>query len=152
MNQAIEQADAGADILDVNVGVPSVNEAEVLPEVVKKIQSVTGLPLQIDSSDPAAIEAALRVYNGKAIVNSVNGDEEVMERILPVVAKYGAAVIGLTLDGDGIPNTAEGRIAIAERILKKAVEYGIPEEDVIIDCLALTASAQQAKLMRPSEP
>ena len=146
MNQAIEQADAGADILDVNVGVPSVNEAEVLPEVVKKIQSVTGLPLQIDSLDPAAIEAALRVYNGKAIVNSVNGDEEVMERILPVVAKYGAAVIGLTLDGDGIPNTAEGRIAIAERILKKAVEYGIPEEDVIIDCLALTASAQQAEV------
>ena len=143
MSQAIEQIEAGAEILDVNVGVPSLDEAAVLPEVIKKLQSITGLPLQIDSSNPEAVEAALRVYNGKAIVNSVNGEPEVMERILPVVAKYGAAVIGLTLDGNGIPEAAEERFSIAERIVKKAAEYGIHEEDVIIDCLTLTVSAQQ---------
>lgn len=146
MNQAIEQIDAGAEILDVNVGVPSLDEASVLPKVVKKLQAITGLPLQIDSSDPAAIEAALRVYNGKAIVNSVNGDPDVLDNILPVVKKYGAAVIGLTLDGKGIPATAEERLAIAGRIAAKAADYGIPEEDVIIDCLTLTASAQQKEV------
>lgn len=115
----------------------------MLPLVVKKLQAITDLPLQIDSSNPAAIEAALRVYNGKAIVNSVNGEEKVMDTILPIVKKYGAAVVGLTLDENGIPDTAEGRFAIAERILKKALSYGIPKEDVIIDCLTLTVSAQQ---------
>ena len=118
----------------------------MLPRVIKKLQSITGLPLQIDSSNPAAIEAALRVYNGKAIVNSVNGEPEVMENIFPIVKKYGAAVIGLTLDSDGIPPTAEERFAIAERIMKRALEYGIPKEDVIIDCLTLTASAQQKEV------
>ena len=141
--QAIEQIDAGAEILDVNVGVPSLDDVKILPLVVKKLQAITDLPLQIDSSNPAAIEAALRVYNGKAIVNSVNGEEKVMEAILPIVKKYGAAVVGLTLDENGIPATAEGRFAIAERILAKAIEYGIPKEDVIIDCLTLTVSAQQ---------
>lgn len=146
LNQAVEQIDAGAEILDVNVGVPSLDESAVLPDLVKKLQAITGTPLQIDSSDPAAIEAALRVYNGKAIVNSVNGKPDVMDDILPVVKKYGAAVIGLTLDGDGIPATAEGRFAIAERIAARAADYGIPEEDVIIDCLTLTASAQQKEV------
>lgn len=146
LNQAVEQIDAGAEILDVNVGVPSLDESAVLPDLVKKLQAITGIPLQIDSSDPAAIEAALRVYNGKAIVNSVNGEPDVMDDILPVVKKYGAAVIGLTLDGDGIPATAEGRFAIAERIAARAADYGIPEEDVIIDCLTLTASAQQKEV------
>ena len=143
LSQAIEQIDAGAEILDVNVGVPSLDDVKMLPKVVKKLQAITDLPLQIDSSNPAAIEAALRVYNGKAIVNSVNGEEKVMDAILPIVKKYGAAVVGLTLDENGIPATAEGRFAIAERILAKAIEYGIPKEDVIIDCLTLTVSAQQ---------
>ncbi len=143
LTQAIEQIDAGAEILDVNVGVPSLDDVKMLPQVVKKLQAITDLPLQIDSSNPAAIEAALRVYNGKAIVNSVNGEEKVMDAILPIVKKYGAAVVGLTLDENGIPATAEGRFAIAERILAKALEYGIPKEDVIIDCLTLTVSAQQ---------
>ena len=146
MSQAIEQIDAGAEILDVNVGVPSLDDVKVLPEVIKKLQAITNLPLQIDSSNPEAIEAALRVYNGKPIVNSVNGEEAVMERILPVVKKYGAAVIGLTLDDNGIPETAEERFAIAERIVDKAESYGIPREDVIIDCLTLTVSAQQKEV------
>ena len=146
LTQAVEQIDAGAEILDVNVGVPSLDDVSMLPRVIKKLQSITGMPLQIDSSNPAAIEAALRVYNGKAIVNSVNGEPEVMDNIFPIVKKYGAAVIGLTLDSDGIPPTAEERFAIAERIMKKALEYGIPKEDVIIDCLTLTASAQQKEV------
>ncbi|MCQ2545013.1 MAG: homocysteine S-methyltransferase family protein [Clostridia bacterium] len=146
LNQAQKQIEAGAEILDVNVGVPGLDEASAMPAVVKKLQSNFDLPLQIDSSNPDAIEAALRVYNGKAIVNSVNGDPDVMEKILPMVKKYGAAVIGLTLDSEGIPETAEKRFAIAERILAKAMEHGIRKEDVIIDCLTLTASAQQKEV------
>ena len=147
LSQAIEQIDAGAEILDVNVGVPSLDDVKMLPLVIKKLQSITGLPLQIDSGNPEAIEAALRVYNGKAIVNSVNGEEKVMENILPLVKKYGAAVVGLTLDENGIPNKAEDRFAIAKRILERALEYGIPQENVIIDCLTLTASAQQKEVV-----
>ena len=146
IEQAISQIDAGAEILDVNVGVPGIDEAALMPEVVKKLQAVTNLPLQIDSSNADAIEAALRVYNGKPIVNSVNGDEEVMDRILPIVKKYGAAVIGLTLDSRGIPATCEERFEIAQRIVSRAEEYGIPREDIIIDCLTLTASAQQKEV------
>lgn len=146
LSQAVQQADAGAQVLDVNVGIPDIEEARVLPAVVKKIQAVTDLPLQIDSSDPAAIEAALRVYNGKAIVNSVNGEEKSLSSILPVVKKYGAAVVGLTLDENGIPSKAEDRLAIAGRILKRAMDLGIPKKDVFIDCLTLTASAQQAEV------
>lgn len=146
MSKAIEQIDAGAEVLDVNVGVPSLDDVSVLPDVIKKLQSITDLPLQIDSSNPDAIEAALRVYNGKPIVNSVNGEVAVMDKILPLVKKYGAAVIGLTLDDNGIPATAEERFAIAERILNKALEYGISRENVIIDCLTLTASAQQKEV------
>lgn len=147
LSQAIEQIDAGAEILDVNVGVPSLDDVKMLPLVIKKLQSITGLPLQIDSGNPEAIEAALRVYNGKAIVNSVNGEEKVMENILPLVKKYGAAVVGLTLDENGIPNKAEDRFAIAKRILERAIEYSIPRENVIIDCLTLTASAQQKEVV-----
>ena len=146
LGQAIDQAEAGAEILDVNVGVPGLDEVEMMPRMIKRIQSITDLPLQIDSSNPQAIEAALRVYNGKPIVNSVNGEEKVMDAILPLVKKYGAAVIGLTLDEKGIPATAEERFAIAERIMRKALEYGIPRQDVIIDCLTLTASAQQKEV------
>ena len=144
--QAQKQIEAGAEILDVNVGVPGLDEARVMPAVIKKLQANFNVPLQIDSSNPEAIEAALRIYNGKAIVNSVNGDADVMDKILPVVKKYGAAVIGLTLDSEGIPETAEKRFDIAQRILARAMEYGIPKENVIIDCLTLTASAQQKEV------
>ena len=143
LDVGVQQEDAGADILDVNVGYPGVNEVEMLPRVVKKLQSAISLPLQLDSSNADALEAGLRVYNGKAAVNSVNGEPEVLERILPIVKKYGAAVVGLTLDKNGIPKTAEERVAIAHRILDAALSYGIPREDVWIDCLTLTVSAQQ---------
>ncbi len=143
MERAIEQADAGADILDINVGLPGIEEAEMMARVVKAVQSVVSLPLQIDSSDPEAIEAGLRACNGRAIVNSVNGEQEVLEKVLPIVKKYGAAVVGLTMDKGGIPETAKARIAIAERIVKAAESYGIPREDVLIDALTLTISAQQ---------
>ncbi len=145
LHQAVEQADAGANILDVNVGLPEIDEPEMMVRVVKAIQSVTDLPLQIDSSDPAAIEAGLRVVNGKAIVNSVNGENEVLERILPIAKKYGAAIVGLTMDKNGIPPKAEQRFEIAARILHAAESYGIPKEDVYIDCLTLTVSAEQDK-------
>ena len=143
LERGIEQQDAGADILDVNVGLPGVDEPKMMKEVVKTLQSVVSLPLQIDSSDPRAIEAGLRYANGKAIVNSVNGKQEVLDTVLPIVKKYGAAVVGLTMDEGGIPQTAEQRFEIAERILNAALSYGIPREDVFIDCLTLTVSAQQ---------
>ena len=143
LDVAVQQEDAGADILDVNVGYPGVDEVTMLPKVVKKLQSAVSLPLQLDSSNPDALEAGLRVYNGKAAVNSVNGEPEVLDRVLPIVKKYGAAVVGLTLDKGGIPQTAEERVAIARRILDAALSYGIPKEDVWIDCLTLTVSAQQ---------
>lgn len=111
LDVGLQEVDAGADILDVNVGYPGVDEVTMLPRVVKKLQSALDIPLQLDSSNPAALEAGLRVYNGKAAVNSVNGEPEVLERILPVVKKYGAAVVGLTLDSGGIPQTARGRVA-----------------------------------------
>ena len=142
LRQAVEQQDAGAELLDINVGVPGLDEKAVMTRVVKGVQSVCDLPLMIDSSDPKAIEAGLRAANGKAIVNSVNGNPEVLERILPLCKKYGAAVVGLCMDSNGIPEDAEGRIAIAKRILDAALSYGIPKEDVLIDCLTLTISAQ----------
>lgn len=143
LDVAAAQEEAGADILDVNVGCPGVDEVTMLPRVVKKLQSAVSLPLQLDSSNPDALEAALRVYNGKAAVNSVNGEGPVLARVLPIVKKYGASVVGLTMDRDGIPRTAEKRVEIAERILEAALAHGIPREDVWIDCLALTVSAQQ---------
>jgi len=147
LTQALEQTAAGAEILDVNVGLPGLDEAAVMAEVVEAIQSVSNAPLQIDSGDPKTIEAALRIYNGKALVNSVNGEDRNLETLLPIVRKYGAAVIGLTLDENGLPQTAEERVRIAEKIIRKAEEYGIPKEDVIIDCLTLTVSAQQEQAM-----
>lgn len=140
---AVEEVDAGADILDVNLGLPDIDEKEMMVKVIKKLQGILDIPLQIDSSDPEVIEAALRYYNGTAIVNSVNGEAEVLEKTLPSVKKYGAAVIGLTMDDNGIPDTAAGRFAIAERIVNKAAEFGISRDKIIIDCLTLTASAQQ---------
>lgn len=143
LSQALEQVHAGADILDVNVGLPDIDEKEMMITSVKAIQGVCDTPLQLDSTIPAVLDAGLRVYNGKPIVNSVNGEDESLDAILPLVKKYGASVVGLTLDKNGIPKTAEGRFAIAEKILRRATEYGIPKEDVFIDCLTLTASAEQ---------
>lgn len=148
LGQAIQQIDAGADILDVNVGLPEIDEAEMMQSAVKAIQGITDTPLQIDTTDPIALEAGLRVYNGKPIVNSVNGEEESLNTVLPLVKKYGAAVVGLTLDKNGIPKTAEGRFAIAKRILERALALGIRREDVYIDCLTLTASAEQEGVMQ----
>lgn len=147
LGQAIEQANAGADILDVNVGLPDIDEKAMMIKTVKAIQSVVNLPLQIDSTIPEVIEAALRVYNGKAIVNSVNGEISSLENILPIVKKYGAAVVGLTLDENGIPKKAEERFAIAKKIMDRAEKYGIPKRDIFIDCLTLTASAEQEGVM-----
>ncbi len=144
LNQAIEQTDAGADILDVNVGLPDIDERSVMVSVIKALQGVCVLPLQIDSPDPKVLEAALRIYNGKPIVNSVNGEEKSLSAVLPLVKKYGAAVVGLTLDENGIPKTAEKRLEIAKRITDRACALGIPKEDIFIDCLTLTASAEQA--------
>ncbi len=143
LSQAAEQTDAGADILDVNVGMPGIDEKEMMVRTVKAIQSVTDVPLQLDSTKPEVLEAALRVYNGKAVVNSVNGEIASLETILPLCKKYGAAVVGLTLDENGIPQKADDRFAIAEKILAKAREYGIPDRDVYIDCLTMTVSAEQ---------
>ncbi|MDR2559772.1 MAG: homocysteine S-methyltransferase family protein [Oscillospiraceae bacterium] len=143
LKQAAEQINAGADILDINVGAAGIDEVVMLPKVVKAVQGITGIPLQLDSANPAALEAALRVTNGKPIVNSVNAEEESLEAILPLVKKYGAAVVGLTLDKSGIPKKAEERLALAEKILNRALELGIKREDVFIDCLTLTASAEQ---------
>lgn len=143
VDTAVRQMDAGAEILDVNVGHPGVDEVTMLPAVIKAIQAAVDIPLMLDSSNPAALEAGLRVYNGKAAVNSVNGKEESLKTILPLVKKYGASVVGLALDENGLPDTAEKRIEIAEKILSRAMEAGIPKEDVWIDCLTLTVSAQQ---------
>lgn len=141
--QAVAQAEAGAQVLDVNAGLPGIDEAATLEQLVKDLQAVTDLPLQLDSSNPEALSRALRIYNGKPIVNSVNGEPETLEKILPLCKKYGAAVVGLALDKGGIPPTADGRFAIAQRIVATANAAGIPNEDIYIDCLTLTASAQQ---------
>ena len=145
--QAISQAESGAAVLDVNVGAPGVDEPALMEQVVKALQSVVSLPLQLDSSNAAALERGLRVYNGKPIVNSVNGEQAVLDKLLPLCKKYGAAVVGLTMDERGIPKTAAGRVAIAARIRDAALAAGIPLEDIYIDCLTLTASAQQEDVM-----
>lgn len=147
LNQAIEQTHAGAEILDVNVGLPGVDEKQMMVKAVKAIQSINEAPLQIDSTIPEVLEAALRVYNGKPIVNSVNGEQKSIDTVLPLVKKYGAAVVGLTLDENGIPKKAEERFNIAKRILDAALSLGIKKEDVYIDCLTLTASAEQDGVM-----
>lgn len=147
LSQAIEQVQGGAEILDVNVGLPEIDEKAMMIKAVKAVQGVVDCPLQIDSTIPDVLEAALRIYNGKPIVNSVNGEDNILDTILPLVKKYGAAVVGLTLDKDGIPKKAEKRFEIAKKIMNKAIEYGIPKEDVYIDCLTLTASAEQEAVM-----
>lgn len=141
--QAVAQAEAGAQVLDVNAGLPGIDEAATLEHLVKDLQAITDLPLQLDSSNPEALSRALRIYNGKPIVNSVNGEQKTLDTILPLCKKYGAAVVGLALDEHGIPADSEGRFAIAKRIAAAANAAGIPNEDVYIDCLTLTASAQQ---------
>lgn len=147
LREAIDQVETGADILDVNVGLPEINGEEVMIKVIKELQSIVDVPLQIDSNDSKVIEKALRFYNGKPIVNSVNGEEKSLNTILPLVKKYGAMVVGLTFDEKGIPKTAEERFKIAEKIINKALQYGIRKEDIIIDCLTLTASAQQKEVL-----
>ncbi|OOM07275.1 homocysteine S-methyltransferase family protein [Clostridium saccharobutylicum] len=146
LKQAVSQVEAGAHILDVNVGLPEIDEPKMMHKVIREIQGIMDTPLQIDSSDPKAIEAGLRYYNGKPILNSVNGEDKVLDSILPLVKKYGASVVGLTLDARGIPPKAEERFKIAEKILNRAIEYGIKKEDVFIDCLVLTVSAQQEEV------
>ena len=148
INEGITQAENGADILDVNVGIPDIDEKTVLPETVAKLQAVIDLPLEIDSSDCVAMEKAVRIYNGKPLINSVNGKAAVMDTVFPIAKKYGGAVIALTLDENGIPSTAEGRLKIAEKILRKAAEYGVKKEDIVFDplCMSVSADPQAAKI------
>lgn len=147
LNQALEQINAGADILDVNVGLPGIDEKDMMIDTIKALQAIVDVPLQIDSTIPEVLDAALRIYNGKPIVNSVNGEEESLNNVLPLVKKYGAAVVGLALDKDGIPPKAEDRFKIAKKIMDRAIAIGIPKEDIYIDCLTLTASAEQEGVM-----
>ena len=143
VSQGISQQEQGADILDVNVGLPEIDEVKVIQQATEQLQGSTLLPLQIDSTDPAAVEAAVRRYAGKPIINSVNGKQQIMDEILPLVAHYGTNVVGLTLDEGGIPDTAEARFAIAERIVAEAARYGIGPDRILIDCLVMTASTNQ---------
>ena len=147
INLALEQSNEGSEILNVNVGVPDLDEEKAMTRVIKGIQEVVDVPLQIDSSNVKALEAGLRYYNGRTIVNSVNGKEKSLETILPLVKKYGACVVGLTLDEKGIPDTAEGRFEVAKKIVERAESYGIKRSDIFIDCLSLTVSAQQDEAM-----
>lgn len=143
LNEAISQEEAGAHILDVNVGLPEIDEKDMMERVIKAVSSTVNLPLQIDSSEPQVIENALRIYNGKPMINSVNGKKESMESIFPLVRKYGGVIVGLALDEDGIPPMAEGRYKIAKKIVDTAAGYGIKPKDIVIDALTLTISAQQ---------
>ena len=143
MSQGISQQEQGADILDVNVGLPEIDEVKIIQQATEQLQGSTLLPLQIDSTDPAAVEAAVRRYAGKPIINSVNGKQQIMDEIFPLVAHYGTNVVGLTLDEGGIPDTAEARFAIAEHIVAEAARYGIGPDRILIDCLVMTASTNQ---------
>lgn len=147
IKEAVSEEEHGAHILDVNVGLPEIDEEKIMVKCIKEIQSIINLPLQIDSSDAKVIEAALRIYNGKPIINSVNGKKETMDAIFPIAKKYGACVVGLTLDEKGIPSKAEERCEIARRIIKTGEKYGIDKDDILIDCLVLTASAQQKEVI-----
>ena len=144
LGEAVAQVEKGVHILDVNTGLPEIDEVKMLSAAVSEIQAVTDLPLQIDTSDPAAMEAAMRIYNGKPLVNSVNGKEESLEAVLPLVKKYGGVLIALTLDESGIPDTAEGRLAIARKIVMRAEEMGISRKDIIADPLAMAVSSDPA--------
>ena len=147
VSQGISQQEQGADILDVNVGLPEINEVKMIQQASEQLQASTLLPLQIDSTDPAAVEAAVRRYAGKPIINSVNGKREIMDEIFPLVAHYGTNVIGLALDEKGIADTAEARFAIAERIVNEAEKYGITRDRILIDCLVMTASTNQKQVV-----
>lgn len=140
LEEGVKQADAGADILDVNVGLPEIDEVAMMKQTVYELQGILPLPLQIDTTNAEAMEAAMRIYNGKPMINSVNGKEEVMKEIFPLVRKYGGVVVGLTLDEAGIPTTAEGRLAIAEKIYHTAESYGIERKNIVIDALTMTMS------------
>jgi len=140
---AVEQEEAGADILDINVGAPGVDEVDLMPKVVKAVQSVTDLPLQLDSANPEVLEAGLRVVNGRPIINSVNGEQERMDAVFPLAEHYGAALLGLAMDEQGLPETADQRIEVVDKIIRESKKYGIDQQDLIIDCLTLTVSAQQ---------
>ena len=142
LREGITQQDNGAHILDVNVGLPDIDEPALMKEVVQELQSVTNLPLQIDTVDGEAMEAALRIYNGKAMVNSVSGKQESMDTVFPLIKKYGGVVIGLTLDEGGIPGDVDGRVRIAEKIIREAEKYGIRKKDIVIDALAMTISSE----------
>ncbi len=146
LREALNQRDAGAHILDVNVGLPEIDEKAIMVKAVKEIQSIVNLPLQIDSIRPDVVEATVRACNGRPIINSVNGEEKVMEGLLPIAKKYGCLIVALTLDENGIPKTAEERLQIAERIINRGADYGIDRENIIVDCLVLTASAQQTEV------
>jgi 5-methyltetrahydrofolate--homocysteine methyltransferase len=148
LKQAAEQVNAGADILDINVGIPDIDQKQIITHIIKAVQGITNAPLQIDSNDPEVIEAALRVYNGKAIVNSVTGEAHSLNAILPIIKKYGAAVVGLALDDGGIPSSYQGRFDAAKKIISSAAKYGIPKEDIYIDCLALTISADSSSAVK----
>ena len=141
LREGVTQQDNGADVLDVNVGLPEIDEPSMMEDVVKELQAVIDLPLQLDTSSAEAMERGLRVYNGKPLINSVNGKKEVMEQIFPLVAKYGGVVVGLCLDEDGIPETAQGRIAVGKKIIDTAATYGIGPEDIILDGLCMTVSS-----------
>ncbi len=141
LKEAITQQDKGAHILDVNVGLPDIDEVEMMKDVVRELQSVTSLPLQIDTVDVTAMEAAMRIYNGKPMINSVNGKQVSMDEVFPLVKKYGGVVVGLTIDEGGIPATADGRVAVAEKIIEEAKKYGISKKDIVIDVLAMTISS-----------
>lgn len=141
LSEGIAQQERGVQILDVNVGVPGIDEAQMLEQAVSELQAVIDLPLQIDTSDSTAMERALRRYNGKAVLNSVNGKQESMEAVFPLAKKYGGLVIALTLDEKGIPATAEGRVQIARHILEEAEKYGIERENIVFDPLTMTVSA-----------
>ena len=138
---AIAQVSAGATVLDVNAGVPGADEVSLLPKVIQEVTSVVDVPLCIDTANPQALEAALKLYDGKALINSVNGEEKSLASVLPLAKDYGAAVIGLCMDDDGIPATPEERTAVAEKIIERAAKVGIPIEDVVIDPLAMTMGA-----------
>lgn len=139
--EAIAQVTAGADIIDVNVGATGVNEVTLLPKAVKVVMGAVDVPICIDGENPKALEAALKIYKGKAIVNSVKGEKKSLETILPLIKEYGAAVIGLTIDDDGLPKTADKRVSIAGKIIERAEKLGIPRQDVIIDTLAMAIAA-----------
>lgn len=141
LREGVSQQDNGAHVLDVNVGLPGIDEPSMMVEVVKELQSIIDLPLQIDTSDLEAMEQAMRVYNGKPLINSVNGKKENMEAVFPLVKRYGGVVVALALDEDGIPETAEGRVKVAKKIYQKAAEYGIEQKDIVIDALCMTVSS-----------